>query len=85
MNFSTTNVRIESDVLKELKHKAVEQGRRVAELIREALREYLSKNKEKTVSRKRGKDPIFSIIGMCNTGHKNDSEELDHLLYGKKK
>lgn len=83
MRYSTTNLRIEEDILKELKLKAVHEGKRVAELIREAIREFLGKTKKISAADIK-KDPLFGIIGMCETGHKYDSDNLDTLLYGKK-
>jgi hypothetical protein len=85
MHYQTTNVRVEVSTLKELKLRAVEEGKRVAELIREAIREYLQKSREKVAARWRKKDPIFSIIGMCKTGNKDGSERHDEFLYGKKR
>jgi len=84
MRYSTTNIRIESDVLKELKLKAVHEGKRVAELIRDAVKQYLGK-KTKAGQKDITKDPIFDIIGMCNTGFKEDSVNHDEVIYGWKK
>lgn len=83
MRYLTTNIRIEADILKELKLKAVNEGKRVAELVRDAIRQYLHGKKAEIKDIR--KDPLFKIIGMCETGHKYDSERLDELLYGKKR
>ena len=83
MNYATTNIRIETGTLKELKLRAVEEGRRVAELIREAIGEYLRKTREKVISHSSKKDPIFSIIGICKTGVKDGSERHDEFVYRK--
>ena len=85
MKYSTTNVRIETDVLKELKLKAVHEGKRVAELIREAVKQYLGKRTESTRMKDLQKDSIFNIIGICETGCKNDSVNHSEVIYGWKK
>lgn len=85
MHYLTTNIRIEAGTLKELKLRAVEEGKRVAELIREAIRGYLSRTREKVTVRTRKKDSLLSIIGMCKTGIRDGSERHDEFLYGKKK
>ncbi|PIS28638.1 hypothetical protein COT42_07440 [Candidatus Saganbacteria bacterium CG08_land_8_20_14_0_20_45_16] len=85
MHYQTTNIRVESNTLKELKFKAVEEGRRVAELIREAIREYLQKSRDKVSAKSKKKDPLFSIIGLCQTGLRDGAEHHDRFLYGKAK
>lgn len=85
MRYLTTNVRIEENSLKELKLRAIDEGKRVAELIREAIFNYLHKAQGKIGKRRFKKDPLFSIAGICRTGMKNSSESHDEYLYGKKK
>lgn len=85
MQYAVTNIRIEAGVLKELKHKAVEEGRRVAELVREAIREYLGKSRAGFSRSAAKKDPFLSILGICKTGIKDGSEKHDEYLYDTKK
>ncbi|MDI6731439.1 MAG: ribbon-helix-helix protein, CopG family [Candidatus Margulisbacteria bacterium] len=85
MQYAVTNIRVEAGALKELKHRAVEEGRRVAELVREAIREYLRKNAASTARRIAKNDPLLSIIGICKTKIKDGSEKHDEQLYGSKK
>ncbi len=81
MRYVTTNIRIEEDILKELKYKAIEEGKRMAELIREAIKSYLGKIENTKTKNINKKDTVFKIIGMCKTGIKDDSEKLDEFLY----
>jgi predicted DNA-binding protein len=41
MNFVTTNIRLPKEVLKKLKHKAVEDNKSVSQLIREAVQKFI--------------------------------------------
>jgi len=85
VRYSTTNIRIETDILKELKLKAVHEGKRVAELIRDAINKYLGKKSEKLKVKEIENDPLFKIIGMFESGDKNASENIDEVVYGKKR
>lgn len=82
-DYVTTNVRLEKETLKQLKLRAVHEGKRMAEVIREAIHDYLFKKRVKAASIT--DDPIFNIIGICESGHKNDSVNHDQILYKKRK
>ncbi|MBL7075115.1 hypothetical protein ISS37_07750 [candidate division KSB1 bacterium] len=65
-----------------LREKAKETNKKMAELVREAISEYLG------ISAKEGQhilaedDPIWNIVGMANSGITDGSINHDHYLYG---
>lgn len=66
-----TSIVANESLLLELKHKAKREGRTVAELIREALNDYLRKGKEKRT---------FSFVGAGRSGRKDISEKSEEIL-----
>ena len=56
-----------------------------AELIREAIRQYLYNTTEKMAAKYKARDSLLSIVGMCKTGIKDDSERVDEIIYRKAK
>jgi hypothetical protein len=81
MNFVTTNIRLPEEDLKKLKHKAVEDNKSVAQLIREAIHKLLLNSRKRTDHKK---DSFNNIIGIAKSGPRDGSVRHDFYLYGKK-
>ena len=81
MNFVTTNIRLPEEDLKKLKHKAVEDNKSVAQLIREAIHKLLLNSRKKTNHKE---DSFNKIIGIAKSGPRYGSARHDFYLYGKK-
>lgn len=81
-DYVTTNIRLPRELLKALKHKAVEENKSVSQLIREAVLRLVAHQDKKTPPA--GKDPLNKIVGMAKSGIKDGSEHHDLYLYGKK-
>ena len=81
-DYITTNVRLPRELLKALKHKAVEENKSMSQLIREGIYGIVGQkdNKAKPV----GKDPLHKIVAMAKSGIKDGSDHHDLYLYGKK-
>ena len=82
MSYVTTNVRLEEDLHRALKHLAVERGTSAAEIVREAIRRFIEKppppEKEWSIE----DDPFWKVIGICKDGPIDGSINHDHYLYG---
>ena len=63
-----------------LKQRARREKKTMAELIREALTEYLSLEKEEEFFQK--DDPIWKLAGICRSGIRDSSVNHDSYLYG---
>lgn len=81
MNFITTNIRLPKDVLKKLKHKAVEDNKSVSQLIRDVIQNFLLNNQEEANHKE---DSFSNIIGIAKSGPSDGSIKHDFYLYGKK-
>jgi len=81
-DYITTNVRLPREVLKALKHKAVEENKSMSQLIREAILKMVAHKDKKTSPVE--KDPLHKIVAMAKSGIKDGSEHHDLYLYGKK-
>lgn len=84
MNRKATNIRLDADVLKQLKIKAAEENKSIAFLIREAVSEVYGISAEPKRSDDFKKDPFFKLIGICSTGIKDGSVHHDRDVYGTK-
>jgi len=75
-----TNIRLPEELLKALKHKAVEERKSVNQMIREAIE--LSLN---SAPKPEGpeKDAFEEVIGIGKSGIKDGSSKHDHYLYGR--
>jgi hypothetical protein len=76
-----TNIRLPREKLKALKLKAVEEGKSVSQLIREAIELILPPQKTLTEEEFKN-DPFFKIIGVCESGIKDGSVNHDKYIYG---
>lgn len=81
-NYVTTNIRLPKEMLKMLKHRAVEEDKSVAQLIREAIEQVFIKKERKLSRREFKNDPFFKIIGMFEDGIKDGSVHHDRDIYG---
>jgi metal-responsive CopG/Arc/MetJ family transcriptional regulator len=63
------------DLLNELKSLSAEENRSMADIVREAMEEYVKRNR-KAVRR-------FSFVGIGNSGRRDVAEEHERLLWKK--
>lgn len=83
MKHVLTNVRLSLATLKGLKHRAVEERRPAAALVREAVEQYLTRKPETNVTG-RG-DCLRRVIGVAGSRRGAPSDlavNHDHYLYG---
>ncbi|MBI4584450.1 MAG: ribbon-helix-helix protein, CopG family [Planctomycetes bacterium] len=83
MIHTTTNLRLPKEMLKRLKLKAVEEGKSVSQLIREAIETYIFGRGHAAKMNLRS-DPLKKIVGLCRSGRRDGSTAHDRYLYGKK-
>jgi hypothetical protein len=76
-----TNIRLPEDLLKTLKHKAVEEKKSVNQLIRDAIEISLAATLEPQESER---DPFEDMIGIARSGIKDASLKHDRYLYRRK-
>ena len=77
-----TNIRLSEDLLKTLKHKAIEEKKSLNKLICEAIEASLT---TLPVAAQLPDDPFESVIGAAKSGCRDGSVNHDHYLYGAKK
>jgi len=70
-----TTIFADDDLLNEMKSLSAEENRSVAEIVREAMEEY--------VKRRRRAVRKFSFVGIGNSGRRNIAEEHERLLWKK--
>ena len=70
-----TTIFADDGLLNELKSLSAEENRSVAEIVREAMEEYV-KRKRKAVRK-------FSFVGIGNSGRRKVAEEHERLLWKK--
>lgn len=73
-----TQIYLEEDVDRELRAVAAAEGRSAADVIREALRRYLSEREGATL------DPILAMVGTISGLPRDAAAEHDRDLYGKR-
>lgn len=78
-SFKTTNIRISEDCLKALKYRAVEEGKSVAQLIREAIDAFLGERYSRPEETK--EDPLDEIVGMFASKEGGLARNHDQYLY----
>ena len=81
-DYITTNIRLPREILKALKHKAVEENKNVSQLIREAVFKLVAHKNKKVPPVE--KDSLHKIVAIAKSGIKDGSEHHDLYLYGKK-
>ncbi|HAK88729.1 MAG: hypothetical protein A2077_00605 [Nitrospirae bacterium GWC2_46_6] len=69
------------DILLELKRKSNKEKTTIAHIIRNAVSDFLKREKEKDWE----KDPLWNMVGAGSSQGGNISEEHDKYLYGKDK
>lgn len=82
MNQMTTTVRLPEDLYEALRRRAFEERRPVAELIREALRQFVNLPRKPSSLPELESDPFWKAIGTVDGGTRDESTEHDHYLYG---
>lgn len=85
MKYVTTNLRLEDDLYRRLKHLAVERGQRAAHVIREAIRRYLEFAPVPEEKRSQEKDPFWRVVGIGKSRLRDGSTRHDAYLYGARK
>lgn len=70
-----TTIFADDGLLEEIKSLSAEENRSVADMVREAMEEYV-KRKRKTVRK-------FSFVGIGNSGRSDVSEKHEQLLWKK--
>jgi len=80
--YITTNIRLPRELLKALKHKAVEENKSVSQLVREAVFKLVAHKDNKVWPVE--KDPLHKIVAIAKSGIKDGSERHDLYLYRKK-
>lgn len=83
-NYVATNIRLYGETLKALKIKAVEEGKSVSQLVREAVEQILKSGVQKIDRKEFENDSFFKIIGLGKSGIKDGSINHDRYLYGAK-
>ena len=85
MSYVTTNVRLEEDLHRALKHLAVERGTSAAEIVREAIRRFIEKPPPPEQEWRIEDDPFWKVIGIGSSGISDGSVNHDNYLYGNPK
>jgi len=75
-----TNIRVPEELLKALKHRAVEERKSLNQMICEAIEMALHGAPK---SERPEKDPFEEVIGIGRSGIKDGSSKHDRYLYGK--
>ncbi len=83
MDYVATNIRLPRQTLQDLKLEAVRRHESLAQLVRDAVEQVYAAPKPKTrLSKKHSKKhPLFSIVGICNSGVKDGSVNHDRDIY----
>lgn len=76
-----TNIRLPEELLKALKHRAVEEGKSLNQMIREAVEASLQSAPDPKGAEK---DAFEKVIGIGRSGTKDGSSKHDHYLYGRR-
>jgi len=76
-----TNIRLPENILKTLRHRAIEEKKSMNQLIREAIEISLAAAPQ---PEERRKDPFEDVIGIARSGIKDASSKHDHYLYRRK-
>lgn len=81
VEYTTTNVRLPRETLKRLRVRAADEGKSVAEIVREALTSYLESKEPSLNEEEFRNDPFFQVIGIGKGNVRNGSEAHDDYLY----
>ena len=75
-----TQVYFPEDLYSKISKRAKQESKSSAQIIREAVVEYLEKKKEQELDWEN--DPIFKLVGIAKSGVADLSVNHDHYLYG---
>jgi Ribbon-helix-helix protein, copG family len=78
---TATNIRLPEDLLKTLRHRAIEEKKSMNQLIREAIEMSLAIAPQ---SEEHRKDSFEDVIGIARSGIKDASSKHDRYLYRRK-
>jgi hypothetical protein len=78
---TATNIRLPEDLLKALRHKAIEEKKSMNQLIREAIEMSLAVVPQPEECKK---DSFEDVIGIAKSGIKDASSKHDRYLYRRK-
>lgn len=84
MSYVSTNIRLQENVLKELKIKAAKENKSLAQLIRESVDYILGREKKDLTNAQFKKDSLWNIVGMFENDISDGSVNHDRDLYGEK-
>ncbi|MEW6609752.1 MAG: CopG family transcriptional regulator [bacterium] len=75
-----TQIYLDEKTVEELKRITVLRKVKTAHIIRESIKEYLEKIAEE---RRKEKNPLYKLIGLCEEGKPDASLKHDEYLYQK--
>ena len=79
--YRVTSIRLPAETLKELKLRAVEESKSVAQLVRESIALYLGHRDRLSEEYDLADDPFFSLGAGGHSGLGDDSVAHDRCLY----
>lgn len=82
MSYVTTSLKLPQEIMKDLRHKAIQEKKSVSQPVKEAIQQFLTTQRESVDYRE---DPFNRIIGMAKSGVHDGSVNHDQYLYGRKK
>lgn len=86
MKYAVTNIRIEADMLRSIKLRALERGVPASAIIREALKEYLKEPEMTDAEWERDRAELMKFCGIGRSkggkGKGTGSTDIDEVLYG---
>jgi predicted DNA-binding protein len=78
-----TNVRFTKEEHEALKHLALRENRSMANIVREAVSSYITREEGRTLTEEElAKDPFFGVVGIGCSETENTLEDHDKALYG---
>jgi plasmid stability protein len=77
-----TTIRLPDDLHRALRQRAFDEQRPMAELIREAIRGWLSPPAREATPVPLGEDPFWRVVGGVVGGPPDESTAHDHYVYG---
>jgi len=88
-DYVSTNIRLPREQLKTLKHKAVEEGKSMGQVLREALSRGLESRTHPLSPPKipmlKQASPFAKIVSLGDSGERDSGVNHDKYLYGKAK
>ena len=79
--YKVTNVRLPAETLRKLRIRAAEEGKSIAQLVRESIMIYLESPSPATAEEMLAEDPFFSLGASGHSGLGDGSVAHDRYLY----